>query len=81
MEWRRTTEPAGTVKGLTVSRKIEVRSERVPSSSRSIFRHSPSPPVGKQAGKDWSASTKTTGQLYLGGSGSLRPTSTLCSGL
>ena len=81
MEWRSTTEPAGTMKCLTVSRKIEARSVRVPSSSRNILRHSPSPPEGKQAGKDWSASTKTTGQLYFGGSGTLRPTRTLCSGL
>ena len=81
MEWRSTTEPAGTMKCLTDSRKMLVWSSRVSSSSLRILRHSPSLPVGKQAGKDWSDSTKTTGQLYLGGSGSLRPDSTLCSGL
>ena len=81
MEWSSTTEPAGTMNCLTDSRKMLARSERVPSLSLRIFRHWPSLPVGKQAGKDWSDSTKTARQLYLGGSGSLRPDSTLCSGL
>ena len=60
-EWISTTDPAGTVYGLIVSRKTVVSSARLPSSTLMIFRHSPSPPVGKLAGKDWSQMMKTTG--------------------
>ena len=59
----RMTEPAGTANGFSDSRRMSVRSEREASSSLRILRHSPSPPVGRLAGKDWSARMKTEGQL------------------